>query len=92
MSALTILIIRHAEKPEESWPGPGLKPEGLPDGKSLVIGAGSARAPGRPCSAPDSAAMFSRSPPRFMAPIRMQPPAPTRAGVRLKQSRRSRLA
>jgi len=37
MSALTILIIRHAEKPEESWPGPGLTPEGLADKKSLVI-------------------------------------------------------
>jgi hypothetical protein len=37
MSALTILIIRHAEKPGESWPGPGFKPDGTSDGKSLVI-------------------------------------------------------
>ena len=37
MSALTILIIRHAEKPGESWPGPGLTPDGVPDKKSLVI-------------------------------------------------------
>src|SRR5215471_14543951 len=37
MSALTILIIRHAEKPHESWPGPGLTDEGVPDKKSLVI-------------------------------------------------------
>ena len=37
MSALTILIIRHAEKPGESWPGSGLTPDGVQDGKSLVI-------------------------------------------------------
>jgi len=37
MSALTILIIRHAEKPEESWPGPGLTSDGIADKKSLVI-------------------------------------------------------
>jgi hypothetical protein len=37
MSALTILIIRHAEKPGEAWPGPGFKPDGTIDGKSLVI-------------------------------------------------------
>lgn len=37
MSALTILIIRHAEKPEESWPGPGLTSDGAPDKKSLVV-------------------------------------------------------
>ncbi|MGC2224684.1 MAG: histidine phosphatase family protein [Methylocella sp.] len=34
---LTILIIRHAEKPDESWPGPGLTPDGSADKKSLVI-------------------------------------------------------
>jgi len=37
MSALTILIIRHAEKPDEAWPGPGLTLDGTPDDKSLVI-------------------------------------------------------
>src|SRR5271166_753815 len=37
MSALTILIIRHAEKPEESWPGPGFTSDGIADKKSLVI-------------------------------------------------------
>ena len=37
MSALTILIIRHAEKPEESWPGPGLTSDGIDDKKSLVV-------------------------------------------------------
>jgi hypothetical protein len=37
MSALTILIIRHAEKPGEFWPGSGLTPDGVPDKKSLVI-------------------------------------------------------
>jgi hypothetical protein len=37
MSALTILIIRHAEKTGEIWPGPGLTPEGVVDEKSLVI-------------------------------------------------------
>lgn len=36
-AALTLLIIRHAEKPDKSWPGPGLTPEGSPDKKSLVI-------------------------------------------------------
>jgi hypothetical protein len=37
VSALTILIIRHAEKPREAWPGPGLKPEATPDEESPVI-------------------------------------------------------
>jgi len=37
MSSLTILIIRHAEKPYRAWPGPGLTPNGDPDDKSLVI-------------------------------------------------------
>lgn len=37
MSALTILIIRHGEKPGEDWPGPGLTDEGEPDHESLVI-------------------------------------------------------
>jgi hypothetical protein len=37
MAALTILIIRHAEKPDEAWPGPGLTPEGAADKKSLVV-------------------------------------------------------
>jgi hypothetical protein len=37
MSALTILIIRHAEKPGGAWPGPGLTAEGVEDEKSLVI-------------------------------------------------------
>jgi hypothetical protein len=36
-SPLTILIIRHAEKPGEIWPGPGLTREGNADDKSLVI-------------------------------------------------------
>ena len=37
MDALTILIIRHAEKPGEDWPGSGLTSEGGSDDKSLVI-------------------------------------------------------
>jgi hypothetical protein len=37
MSALTILIIRHAEKPGEDWPGPGLTDAGVADKESLVI-------------------------------------------------------
>jgi hypothetical protein len=37
MGALTILIIRHAEKPRERWPGPGLTGAGVADSKSLVI-------------------------------------------------------
>jgi hypothetical protein len=37
MAALTIFIIRHAEKPGETWPGPGLTPAGVFDKKSLVI-------------------------------------------------------
>jgi hypothetical protein len=34
---LTLLIIRHGEKPGEEWPGPGLTSEGTPNDKSLVI-------------------------------------------------------
>jgi hypothetical protein len=34
---LSILIIRHAEKPGESWPGPGTAADGFADPKSLVI-------------------------------------------------------
>jgi hypothetical protein len=37
MTALTLLIIRHAEKPGEAWPGPGLTEDGVADDKSLVI-------------------------------------------------------
>lgn len=37
MNALTILIIRHAEKPGQKWPGPGLTEEGAPDKEGLVI-------------------------------------------------------
>jgi hypothetical protein len=40
MSALSIMIIRHAEKPGESWPGPGLTPAGDVEKKSLVIRGG----------------------------------------------------
>jgi hypothetical protein len=37
MGALTILVIRHAEKPDEAWPGPGLTASGAADSLSLVI-------------------------------------------------------
>jgi hypothetical protein len=40
MSALTILIIRHAEKPDDPkapWPGSGFTEKGVADDKSLVI-------------------------------------------------------
>jgi hypothetical protein len=37
MAKLTLMIIRHAEKPKEAWPGPGLNIEGIADPKSLVI-------------------------------------------------------
>jgi hypothetical protein len=37
MSALTILIIRHAEKPGKSWPGEGSAFDGSVDPQSLVI-------------------------------------------------------
>jgi hypothetical protein len=37
LNALTILIIRHAEKPGENWPGPGLTGKGEDDSESLVI-------------------------------------------------------
>ena len=37
LSPLTILIIRHAEKAGEIWPGPGLTRDGKEDDKSLVI-------------------------------------------------------
>jgi hypothetical protein len=37
MSGVTVLIIRHAEKPGGAWPGPGLNAAGQADKKSLVI-------------------------------------------------------
>ena len=37
MSGMTVLIIRHAEKPDRGWPGPGLAANGEQDKKSLVI-------------------------------------------------------
>ncbi|MGY2046626.1 histidine phosphatase family protein [Methylobacterium sp. JK268] len=37
MSFLSVLIARHAEKPNGAFPGPGLTPEGEEDKKSLVI-------------------------------------------------------
>jgi hypothetical protein len=46
MSALTILIIRHAEKQGESWSGSGLMPNGVPDKNSLVIAVGNGLAAG----------------------------------------------
>ena len=37
MDALTLLIIRHAEKPDGDATGPGLTHKGKVDSKSLVI-------------------------------------------------------
>jgi hypothetical protein len=37
MATLTLLIIRHAEKPGEQWPGPGTMADGSTDKDSLVI-------------------------------------------------------
>jgi hypothetical protein len=37
MGALTLMIIRHAEKPDESFPGSGFTEKGVEDKKSLVI-------------------------------------------------------
>ena len=37
MNALTIFIIRHAEKPGGDWPGPGLTDNGVADKQSLVL-------------------------------------------------------
>jgi len=37
MSALTLLIIRHAEKPDRGWPGPGITVNGGTDDTSLVV-------------------------------------------------------
>ncbi len=37
MSALTILLVRHAEKPDEAFPGPGLNQDGKKNDKSLVV-------------------------------------------------------
>jgi hypothetical protein len=37
MAALTVLIIRHGEKPGEKWPGPGLTKRGNPNSKSLDV-------------------------------------------------------
>ena len=35
--SLTLLLIRHAEKPNEAWPGGGLADKGEEDKESLVI-------------------------------------------------------
>jgi hypothetical protein len=35
--SLSILIIRHAEKAGQKWPGPGLTPEGTENEQSLVV-------------------------------------------------------
>ena len=37
MDALTLFIIRHAEKPGDSWPGPGFTADGVSDTESLVL-------------------------------------------------------
>ena len=37
MSALTTIFMRHGEKPNRGFPGPGLTSEGHDDGESLVI-------------------------------------------------------
>jgi hypothetical protein len=37
MTALTVFIIRHGEKPGEQWPGPGLTRRGNANDKSLVV-------------------------------------------------------
>jgi len=37
MAALTVLVIRHGEKPGEAWPGQGSADDGTTDGHSLVI-------------------------------------------------------
>jgi len=37
MPPQTLLIIRHAEKPQGDWPGPGLDVNGNADPKSLVV-------------------------------------------------------
>src|SRR5271155_954033 len=37
ISEVTVLIIRHAEKPDRDWPGPGIAANGDKDKKSLVI-------------------------------------------------------
>jgi hypothetical protein len=42
MPALTILIVRHAEKPDKAAPDPGLTLQGTEDKRSLVVEDGSA--------------------------------------------------
>ena len=37
MSALTLILVRHAEKPKRGFPGPGLTVEGKADKESLVV-------------------------------------------------------
>jgi len=37
MSSLILLVVRHAEKPDESEPGPGLTIDGAEDNRSLVV-------------------------------------------------------
>ena len=62
MSALTIILVRHAEKPGREFPGPGLTADGTQSEESLVVRGCSGRAPGRRCSAPASAAATIRGP------------------------------
>ena len=37
MSTLTVMLVRHGEKPGASYPGPGFTPNGVADDKSLVL-------------------------------------------------------
>ncbi|WP_375780585.1 histidine phosphatase family protein [Bradyrhizobium sp. ma5] len=37
MDALTLFIIRHAEKPDDGWPRPGFTADGVSDTESLVL-------------------------------------------------------
>jgi hypothetical protein len=62
MSALTILIIWHAEKQGEFWPGSDLMPDEVPTRNLSSSAVGNGLAAGPPCSVQALAAWTIRRP------------------------------
>ena len=93
MAGLTVLIIRHAEKPDEGWPGLGLTAAAQPDRKSLVLRGWQGLAPGRRCLGAGAVARIIRNPILFMQHSRIPMmalwrPRVRQANVRTKPSDR----